>query len=200
MLPELLSTDRQQTQDARHHGRKGPEGQLCRRRVEEQAWRVDVEVSRCARFSNGLGRRHEGVHYVNGVEIDADSRTTATVNRSGLRLTLWKQDSFQRELHEVLSRQQFHFRRANHHRTRPTATTCTATQTARESAGALTFPSSLPGWERHTGGSRSTPTVHPCGLRSGGCGWLSPPTLHEPKRQPPREGKVPHKHKKIIKK
>ena len=33
---------------------------------------------------------------VNGVEIDADSRTTATVNRSGLRLTPWKQDSFQR--------------------------------------------------------------------------------------------------------
>ena len=28
----------------------------------------------------------------------------------------------------------------------------------------------LPGWRRHTGGSRSIPTVHPCGLRSGGCG------------------------------
>ena len=26
----------------------------------------------------------------------------------------------------------------------------------------------LPGWGRHTGGSRSAPTVHPCGLRSGG--------------------------------
>ena len=28
----------------------------------------------------------------------------------------------------------------------------------------------LPGQRRHTGGSRSIPTVHPCGLRSGGCG------------------------------
>ena len=53
---------------------------------------------------------------VNGVEIDADSRTTATVNRSGLRLTPWKQDSFQRQLHEVSSRQQFHIRRASKHR------------------------------------------------------------------------------------
>ena len=55
---------------------------------------------------------------------------------------------------------------------RPTATTCTTKQTARERAGALTSPSSiiLPGWRRHTGGSRSIPTVHPCGLRSGGCG------------------------------
>ena len=53
---------------------------------------------------------------VNGVEIDADSRTTATVNRSGLRLTPWKQDSFQGELHEVLSRQKFHYRRASKHR------------------------------------------------------------------------------------
>ena len=72
MLPELRSTDqpasrtpadqqpriveqapessysinRQQAQDARHHGRCGPEGQLCRRRFGEQARRVDVEVSR----------------------------------------------------------------------------------------------------------------------------------------------------------
>ena len=28
----------------------------------------------------------------------------------------------------------------------------------------------LPGWVRHTGGSQSIPTVHPCGLRPGGCG------------------------------
>ena len=29
-----------------------------------------------------------------------------------------------------------------------------------------------PAWmEGHTGGSRLTPTVHPCWLRSGGCGW-----------------------------
>ena len=53
---------------------------------------------------------------VNSVEIDADSRATATVNRNGRCLTPWKQDSFQRELHEVLSRQQFHFRRASKHR------------------------------------------------------------------------------------
>ena len=62
----------------------------------------------------------KGVDYlivlVRGVEIDADSRTTATVNRNGLRVTPWKQDSIQRELHEVLSRQQFHFRRASMHR------------------------------------------------------------------------------------
>ena len=56
---------------------------------------------------------------------------------------------------------------------------------------AVTSPSScLDG--RHTGGSRSIPTVHPCGLRSRGCGWLNPHTLHEPKRQTLREGKVPH--------
>ena len=50
----------------------------------------------------------------------------------------------------------------------------------------------LPGWRRHTGGSRAIPTVHPCGFRSGGCGWLKPQTHHEPKRQTLREGKVPH--------
>ena len=31
-------------------------------------------------------------------------------------------------------------------------------------------PIGLPGWECHTGGSRPIPTVHPCGLRSAGCG------------------------------
>ena len=50
-----------------------------------------------------------------------------------------------------------------------------------------------PAWvEGHTGGSRSIPTAHPCGLRSGGCGWLSPHALHEPKQQTPRKGEVPH--------
>ena len=49
-------------------------------------------------------------------KIDVDSRTTATVNQGGLRLTPWKQDTFQRDLHEVSSRQQFHFRRASKHR------------------------------------------------------------------------------------
>ena len=34
-----------------------------------------------------------------------------------------------------------------------------------------------PAWVAHlTGGSRSTPTVHPCLVRQGGCGWL---THHE---------------------
>ena len=46
----------------------------------------------------------------------------------------------------------------------------TPTSTAR--AGALMFHH--PAWvEHHTGGSRSTPTVHPCWLRSGGRGWLN---------------------------
>ena len=35
-----------------------------------------------------------------------------------------------------------------------------------------------PAWvEGHTGGSRFTPTVHPCSLRGGGCGW---PTCMSP--------------------
>ena len=37
--------DCRQAQDARHHGRYGPEGQVCRWRVEEQARRFNVEVS-----------------------------------------------------------------------------------------------------------------------------------------------------------
>ena len=39
-------------------------------------------------------------------------------------------------------------------------------------------PIILPGWEHHTGGSRLTPTVHPCPLRRGGCGWLVTATQH----------------------
>ena len=34
--------------------------------------------------------------------------------------------------------------------------------------------------EDHTGGSRFSPTVHPCLVRQGGCGW--PMQLHEPER------------------
>ena len=34
-------------------------------------------------------------------------------------------------------------------------------------------PIVLPGWEHHTGGSRSEPTVHPCLVRQGGCGLLT---------------------------
>ena len=35
-----------------------------------------------------------------------------------------------------------------------------------------------PAWVGHlTGGSRSTPTVHPCLVRQGGCGWLNS-TIH----------------------
>ena len=30
-----------------------------------------------------------------------------------------------------------------------------------------------PAWVGHTGGSRSTPTVHPCLVRQAGCGWLT---------------------------
>ena len=40
-------------------------------------------------------------------------------------------------------------------------------------------PIILPGWER-----RSTPTVHPCGLRSGGCGQLKPQALDVPNVNP----------------
>ena len=36
----------------------------------------------------------------------------------------------------------------------------------------------LPGWEHHTDGSWLTPTVHPCPLRRGGCGWLVTATQH----------------------
>ena len=41
-----------------------------------------------------------------------------------------------------------------------------------------------PAWVgHHTGGFRSTPTVHPCPLRSGGCGWLTgTPTHNESKK------------------
>ena len=41
------------------------------------------------------------------------------------------------------------------------------------------------------GGSLSIPTVHPCGLWCGGCGWLKPQTHHEPKRQTLPEGIFP---------
>ena len=52
---------------------------------------------------------------IGDVEVNAESRTTATVNRDRLLLTPRKQES-SRVLHEVLSRQQFHFRRADPHR------------------------------------------------------------------------------------
>ena len=45
VLESSHSFNRRQTQDARHHGWYGPEEQLCRRRVDEQARRVDVEDS-----------------------------------------------------------------------------------------------------------------------------------------------------------
>ena len=45
-------------------------------------------------------------------------------------------------------------------------------------------PIILPGWEHHTGGSRSTPTVHPCPLRRRGCGWLVTTTHHLTKMSP----------------
>ena len=57
----------------------------------------------------------KGVDYlivlIRDVEVDAESRPTATVSGDRLPLTPQKQ-----ELHEVLSRQQFHFRRASKHR------------------------------------------------------------------------------------
>ena len=47
----------------------------------------------------------------------------------------------------------------------------------KQRAGALMLPSScLDG--HHTGGSRLTPTVHPCFLRRRGCGWLVTATQH----------------------
>ena len=45
-------------------------------------------------------------------------------------------------------------------------------------------PIILPGWEHHTRGSRLTPTVHPCPLRRGGCGWLVTATQHRSNMSP----------------
>ena len=42
----------------------------------------------------------------------------------------------------------------------------------------------LPGWEHHTGGSRSKPTVHPCPHRWGGCGLFTNSTTQ---RMSPRK-------------
>ena len=64
----------------------------------------------------------KGVDYlivlVRGVGVDADSRTTATVNRDELRLTTSKQDSFQSVdcTRCCTKMQQCHFRRASKHR------------------------------------------------------------------------------------
>ena len=43
-------------------------------------------------------------------------------------------------------------------------------------------PIILPGWECHTGGSRSKPTVHRCRPKTGGCGLLTR-TQDEPQKQ-----------------
>ena len=43
-------------------------------------------------------------------------------------------------------------------------------------------PIILPGWECHTGGSRSKPTVHRCRPKTGGCGLLTR-TQDEPTKQ-----------------
>ena len=43
-------------------------------------------------------------------------------------------------------------------------------------------PIILPGWEYHTGGSRSKPTVHRCRPKTGGCGLLTR-TQNEPTKQ-----------------
>ena len=43
-------------------------------------------------------------------------------------------------------------------------------------------PIILPGWEYHTGGSRSKPTVHRCRPKTGGCGLLAR-TQNEPTKQ-----------------
>ena len=43
-------------------------------------------------------------------------------------------------------------------------------------------PIILPGWECHTGGSRSKPTVHRCRPKTGGCGLLTR-TQNEPTKK-----------------
>ena len=119
VLESSHSINRQQAQDARHRGWYGPEGQWCRKRVEEQARRVDVEVSVEYGTATNWDDAGKGVDHlivlVRDVEVDAESGTTATVNRDRLPLIPRKEESY-RVLHEALSRQQFHFRRASKHR------------------------------------------------------------------------------------
>ena len=45
--------------------------------------------------------------------------------------------------------------------------------TAQSKSWRYDVPIILPGWELHTGGSWSKPTVHPCLVRQGGCGLLT---------------------------
>ena len=91
------SFNRQQAQDARRRGRYGPEGQWCRKRVGEQARRVDVEVSVEHGTATNWDDAGKGVDYlivlVRDVEVDAESGTTATVNRDRLPLIPRKQES-----------------------------------------------------------------------------------------------------------
>ena len=50
-------------------------------------------------------------------------------------------------------------------------------------AGAL-VAHHVPWVGHHTGWSRSTPTVHPCLVRQGGCGWLHHKKAQQPKDEP----------------
>ena len=45
-------------------------------------------------------------------------------------------------------------------------------------------PIIMPGWEHHMGGVRSEPTVNPCLVRQGGCGWLHSTALNRCTNEP----------------
>ena len=57
----------------------------------------------------------------------------------------------------------------------------------KQRAGALMSdaPIILPGWERHTGGSRLTPTVHPCPFRRGRL-WVARHSNTAPNKNEPK--------------
>ena len=76
--------------------------------VDDETLRCPVEHSTATDWDDAT---MESIAWLSSSTVwktDVDSRTTAILNHS--------EDSFQRVLHEVLSRQQFHFRRASRHR------------------------------------------------------------------------------------
>ena len=70
------------------------------------------------------------------------------------------------------------FTKVSDQQTRSPQATFTPQTTTQTKSWRSDAPIILPGWEHHTGGSGLTPTVHPCPLRRGGCGWLVTATQH----------------------
>ena len=62
----------------------------------------------------------------------------------------------------------------NHHQ--QTCTTPHANRKHARKSWRSDVPIILPGWRHHTGGSQSTPTVHPCLAYQGDSGWLTAPS------------------------